>query len=108
MAAKIFGVVKNKGQYCEIRYSWYVQHHHTLKRYHEHKRVRFQMDRVVKDHLATGYISKVEYRKIKEPDQEIDYIIRYYPGEGAKESIARIQGHIHQKKNQQKISLLNP
>jgi hypothetical protein len=98
MAAKIFGVVKNKGQFCEVRYSWYAQHHHTLKRYSEHKRVRFQMDRIVKDHIASGYISKVEYRAIKEPDKEVDYIIRYYPGEGAKESIARIQGHIYRKR----------
>jgi hypothetical protein len=94
MAAKIFGVVKNKAQFCEIRYSWYVKHHHTLKRAYEHKRVRFQMDRVVRDHLASGYISKVEYRALKEPDQELDYIIRYFPGPGAGDSIARIQGHI--------------
>jgi hypothetical protein len=101
MAAKIFGVVKNKGQFCEIRYSWYVQHHHTLKRHYERFRVVEQMKRVTKDHLESGYIKNVEYRAIKEPDQEIDYIIRYYPGEGARESIARIQGHIHRKKNQQ-------
>jgi hypothetical protein len=94
MAAKIFGVVKNKAQFCEIRYSWYVKHHHTLKRAYEHKRVRFQMDRVVRDHLASGYLAKVEYRAIKEPDQELDYIIRYFPGSGAADSIIRIQGHI--------------
>lgn len=108
MAAKIFGVVKNKGQYCEVRYSWYVQHHHTLKRQYERFRVVEQMKRVVKDHVESGYIKKVEYRAIKEPDQEIDYIIRYYPGDGAKESIARIQGHIHRKKNQHKIATQNP
>lgn len=103
MAAKIFGVVKNKGRFCEIRYSWYVQHHHTLKRAYEHKRVRFQMDRVVRDHLESGYIEKIEYRAIKEPDQVTDYIIRYYPGEGARESIARIQGHLYRRKNPKKI-----
>jgi hypothetical protein len=99
MAAKIFGVVKNKAQFCEIRYSWYIQHHHTLKRAFEHKRVRFQMDRVVRDHLASGYLSKVEYRPIKETDQELDYIIRYYPGPGAGDSISRIQGHIKNRKS---------
>src|SRR5437764_4670690 len=70
MAAKIFGVVKNKGQFCEVRYSWYVQHHHTLKRQYERFRVVEQMKRVVKDHLDSGYIRKVEYRAVKEPDQE--------------------------------------
>jgi hypothetical protein len=104
MAAKIFGVVKNKAQYCEIRYSWYVKHHHTLKRAYEHKRVRFQMDRVVRDHLASGYLAKVEYRAIKESDQEIDYVVRYFPGPGASDSIARIQGHIKRGKTLRRLS----
>jgi hypothetical protein len=104
MAAKIFGVVKNKGRFCEIRYSWYVQHHHTLKRLYERFRVVEQMNRVVKDHLDSDYLAKVEYRAIKEPEKETDYIIRYYPGEGAKESIARIQGHLHRRKNQKKLT----
>ena len=98
MAAKIFGVVSNKGSFCEIRYSWYVQHHHTLKRYLEHKRVRFQMDRVIKDHLDSGYISRAEYRAVKEPDQLIDYAIRYYPGPGATASLDRVQTHLRQRK----------
>ncbi len=98
MAAKIFGVVKNKGMFCEIRYSWYTQHHHTLRRYSEHKRVRFQMDRVIKDHVESGYISKVEYRSVKEPGQDIDYIIRYYPGPAAGDSIDRIRAHIQRKR----------
>jgi hypothetical protein len=94
MAAKIFGVVKNKGSFCEIRYSWYIQHHHTLKRLYHRFRVVEQMNRVVRDHIDSGYLRSVEYRAIKEPDQEIDYIIRYYPGEGATDSIVRIQGHL--------------
>jgi hypothetical protein len=104
MAARIFGVVRNKAKFCEIRYSWFIKHHHTLKRAVAHKRVRFQMDRVVRDHLASGYISKVEYRAIKEANQEIDYIIRYYPGPGAGDSIARIQGHIQRSKTRRRLS----
>jgi hypothetical protein len=98
MARKIFGVVSNKGSFCEIRYSWYTQHHHTLKRYVEHKRVRFQMDRIIKDHLESGYISRAEYRAVQEPDQLTDYIIRYYPGPGAKASLDRVQTHLRQRK----------
>jgi hypothetical protein len=98
MAAKIFGVVSNKGTFCEIRYSWYTQHHHTLKRYVEHKRVRFQMDRVIKDHIESGYIAKVEYRAVKEPDQLVDYIIRYYPGPGAIASMDRVQTHLRHRR----------
>lgn len=98
MAGKIFGTVKNKAPFCEVRYLWYVKHHHTLKRHHERRRVVEQMNEIVKDHLDIGYISKVEYRKIKEPGQELDFIIRYYPGEAAKESIARIQGHIYRRR----------
>lgn len=103
MAAKIFGVVKNKAPFCEIRYSWYVKHHHTLKRAYAHKRVRFQMDRVVRDHLASGYITKVEYRAIKEPDQEVDYTIRYFPGHGAADSMGRIQAHIQRSKTVRRV-----
>src|SRR5262249_20313932 len=95
VAPKIFGVVKNKGEYCEIRYSWYIEHHHTLKRYYERYRVVFQMNRLVEDHLKQGYITRVEYRPVKEPGQELDWIIRYYPGEGAKESISRILSYQH-------------
>lgn len=98
MAPKIFGTVKNKALFCEITYSWYVQHHHTLKRFYERRRVVEQMNRLVKDHLETRYLSSVDYRAVKEPDKEIDYVIRYYPGEGAGESIARIQGHLHERK----------
>src|SRR5258706_5003264 len=103
MAAKIFGVVSNNGQFCEIRYSWYIKHHHTLKRYYERFRVVQQMKRVVRDHMESGYLSKVEYRAVKEPNEEIDYIIRYYPGPGASESNSRIQTYIREKRNRRKL-----
>jgi hypothetical protein len=98
MAGKIFGTVKNNATFCEINYSWYTKHHHTLKRFAEHKRVRFQMDRVIRDHLESGYLNKVEYRAVKKPDEEIDYTIRYYPGPGAKESNSRIQQFIRDRR----------
>lgn len=94
MAGKIYGTVKNKANFCEIRYSWYIKHHHTLKRHYEHKRVTEQMNNIVKDHFATGYLSKVEYRKAVEQGKELDFIIRYYPGDAAGESINRIRGAI--------------
>jgi hypothetical protein len=99
VSAKIFGVVKNKGAYCEIKYSWYVKHHHTLKRHYQRFRVVEQMNEIVKDHLANNYISKVEYRKFKEPDQELDWVIRYYPGEAAKESIGKILKYQYNKRS---------
>jgi hypothetical protein len=52
------------------------------------------MNRVVRDHMGSGYLAKVEYRAVKESDQEIDYIIRYYPGLGATASMDRIQIHM--------------
>jgi hypothetical protein len=97
LAAKIFGVVENmKGHqegFCEIRYSWYVERHHTLKRHAARYRVVEQMNDLIKDHRAFGYLDRVEYRAIKEPGQDIDYIIRYYPGEGARQSINRIRSY---------------
>jgi DNA-binding Lrp family transcriptional regulator len=105
LAAKIFGVVNNKAQYCEIRYSWYVKHHHTLKRQYQRFRVVEQMKRVVRDHMESGYIAKVEYRAVKETDQEIDYIIRYYPGPGATTSMDRIQSHLRQRRTRRPLAL---
>ena len=102
MAAKIFGVVSNNGQFCEIRYSWYIRHHHTLKRYYERYRVVQQMKRVIGDHVESGYISKVEFRAVKQPDEETDFIIRYYPGSGAKDSNVRIQNFIRERRQRKR------
>jgi hypothetical protein len=102
LAPKIFGVVENKRTpdegFCEIRYSWYVERHHTLKRHFERYRIVEQMNDLIEDHRAFGYVEKVEYRAIKEPGQEVDYIIRYYPGEGARSSINRIRSRHPRKK----------
>lgn len=102
LASKIFGVMENRrGQqegFCEIRYSWYVERHHTLKRHSERYRVVEQMNDLIEDHKALGYVEKVEYRAIKEPGQQVDFIIRYYPGEGARNSINRIRSRHPRKK----------
>ncbi|MDQ3816278.1 MAG: hypothetical protein M3362_01140 [Acidobacteriota bacterium] len=102
LAPKIFGVVENRKShqegFCEIRYSWYVERHHTLKRHAERYRVVEQMNDLIEDHKALGYVERVEYRAIKEPGQEVDYIIRYYPGEGARTSINRIRSRHPRKK----------
>ncbi len=102
LAPKIFGVVENKKDrhdgFCEIRYSWYVERHHTLKRHVERYRVVEQMNDLIEDHKALGYVEKVEYRAVKEPGREVDFIIRYYPGEGARNSINRIRSRHPRKK----------
>jgi hypothetical protein len=101
LAGKIYGTLKYNAPYFEIRYSWYIKHHHTLKRFAAMKRVTEQMNRVVQEHLDSGFITKVEYRKIKEPDKEQDFLIRYFVGKSAKESINRIQGHILNRKKRE-------
>src|SRR5215213_2776539 len=102
LAPKIFGVIENRKShqegFCEIRYSWYVERHHTLKRHAERYRVVEQMNDLIEDHKAFGYVERVEYRAIKEPGQKIDFIIRYYPGEGARNSINRIRSRHPRKK----------
>ncbi|MFN0278649.1 MAG: hypothetical protein ACKVRN_08605 [Pyrinomonadaceae bacterium] len=101
LAGKIYGTLKYKALFFEIRYSWYIKHHHTLKKFDSLKRVTAQMNRVVHDHLDSGFLTRVEYRKVKEPDQEMDFSIRYFVGTAAKESIDRIQGHIsNRRKNE--------
>ena len=97
LAAKIYGVIKHRGEYCEVRYSWYVQHHHTLKRHYTRKRATQQIGEIVGDHLRFSYITKFELITIKERGQEIDWAIRFYPGQAARESVTRILNHISKK-----------
>jgi hypothetical protein len=94
MGAKIFGVVKNNGTHCEVYYSWYVKHHHTLERQSARFRMAEQMNRVVADHVASGYILKPEYRAVEDPGQEADWLIRYCPGPMARESTNRIRASL--------------
>ncbi|MGI8996861.1 MAG: hypothetical protein ACR2GW_09355, partial [Pyrinomonadaceae bacterium] len=111
LAPKFFGVISNKSKgaaYCEIRYSWYIQHHPTLKRCHDRYRVVYQMNRLVRDHLAFGYISKVEYRAVREAGQEVDFIIRYYPGDEAKASTNRIRSRLSRKYNPLQLEFMIP
>jgi hypothetical protein len=103
LAGKIFGTIKHNAPFFEIRYSWYIKHHHTLKKFHQRFRIVEQMNRVVQDHLDSGFITKVEYRKIKEPNQEEDFTIRYFIGSAAKQSINRIQGHILNRKKREAV-----
>jgi hypothetical protein len=93
VAPSFFGVTNNtKGPgFCEIRYSWYVERHHTLTRQTERRRVAMQMDKLIKDHKTFGYVSKVEYIEERAKSGEVDFIVRYWPGEGAKESTKRIR-----------------
>jgi hypothetical protein len=82
--------VKNGGAYCEIKYSWYIKHHHTLMRMNSRSRIVSQMNRVIGDHLRSGFVVKVEYRAIKDERGESDFLIRYYPGKAAKDSVQRV------------------
>lgn len=102
LVGKIFGAVKYKSEYFDIKYSWYVKHHHNLKKYNTRKRVVQQMNRVVKDHLEIGFLKAVEYKKIKESGKEIDFLIRYYVGPAAEDSINRIKGYLLNRERKKK------
>jgi hypothetical protein len=96
VSPKIFGIVSNPDGpgYCEIRYSWYVKRHHTLKQCATRREVKKQMDKIHEDHLKSGYLSRVEYRDVVPREDPPDFIIRYYPGGFAQESIRRIKNHL--------------
>ena len=103
LAGKIYGTLKHNAPYFEIRYSWYIKHHHTLKKFHQRFRIVEQMNRVVQEHLDSGFLKRVEYRRVKEPDQEEDFVIRYFVGSAARESINRIQGVILNRRKRETI-----
>lgn len=102
LAGAVFGTVKNNNAYFEIKYSWYVKRHHTLKKFNSLKRVTHQMNRVVRDHLRINFLTKVEYRKQKLPGHELDFVIRYYPGKEAIKSINRIKGYLDSKERRRR------
>lgn len=105
MAGKVFGTLKYKKEFFEIRYSSYVKHHHNLKKQIHKFRVVEQMNRVVADHLASGFLKGVEYRKFKEVGQEHDFIIRYYVGQTAQDSVNRIKGHLLNRERKKNIEI---
>jgi hypothetical protein len=105
LTGKVFGTLKHKKDFFEIRYSWYIKHHHNLKKFITRKAITRQMNQVVKDHLDSGFLTKVEYRKIKEPEQEPDFIIRYYVGQTAQDSINRTKGYILNRDRKQHIEV---
>src|SRR6185295_7495196 len=94
--------------FCEVRYSWYVERHHTLKHHTERKRVVQQMNELIKEHLDLGYVMRVDYRTVKELENDADYIIRYYPGQFAQVSTARIRSHLGRLKNPEAVQLPFP
>lgn len=98
MAAKMFGVVKNNGKYCEMLYSWYVKHHHTLNRLTTRRRIVQQIKEVVREHLDSGFIDRVAFARVSEPGKEIDFLIRFYPGSAARESIHRVASTLQKKR----------
>lgn len=103
-----FGVTNNHGPgYCEIRYSWYIERHHTMKRHTERRRVVEQMNELIRDHRIFDYVRDVQYAEIK--GAETDFIIRYWPGEEARESAQRIKGQLGKRRrrlNQLELPLL--
>ncbi len=96
MAPKFFGVISNSERgrgFCEIRYSWYVKRHHTLKPHQTRKRMVQQMTEVIGEHLHFGFIQKVEYQSIREErdgNAAEEIVIRYYPGKFAVKLTRRI------------------
>jgi len=98
MAPKFYGVISNADRsrgYCDIRYSWYVQRHHTLKPHDTRKRMVQQMNEVVEEHLRFGFVHKVDYQSVREGKREPEILIRYYPGRFAVKVTRRIADRLH-------------
>lgn len=105
VAGKVFGTIKHKKEFFEIKYSWYIKHHHDLTKFHELGKVTKQMKQVVSDHLKSGFLKKIECRKYKEHDQELDFIIRYYVGQTAQDSVNRIKGYLLNRNRKKQIEV---
>ncbi len=52
------------------------------------------MNELIRDHKVFDYVRDVQYAEMKGARAETDFIIRYWPGEEAKESARRIRGRL--------------
>ncbi len=83
LSFQIYAAIKHERPRAKLIYSDFCAHA-PQTRHTEWKRVRSQMSKVIKPHLASGYIGKVEYQDTVDRDGQPDWIMLYQPGLKAK------------------------
>lgn len=79
IAPQIFAAIKRGNGRAKYYYSDFCQYS-TLTRSFVWDQVRPQMSRVHKEHLASGYISRVDFEETRDEQGRIDWVMLYTPG----------------------------
>ncbi|MGH9838454.1 MAG: hypothetical protein ACREEM_06685 [Blastocatellia bacterium] len=87
ISTRIFAALKYGHSHADMVYSDYCAFSAHM-RHSKYKPFRAQMDHVHKPHLASGYLDKVEFEETRDADGQIDWLIKYYPGQKARAEYA--------------------
>jgi hypothetical protein len=79
---QVYAALKHRNPRAKLLYSDYCAYS-TAKRYFDFDHVKKQMYKVLRPHVQSGYISKVEYEAITNENGEADWWMYYTPGMNA-------------------------
>jgi len=82
IAPQVFAAIKRGNGRAKYYYSDFCKYA-PLTRFFEWDQVRPQMHRIHKEHLASGYINKVDFEETREEQGRIDWVMFYTPGKRA-------------------------
>lgn len=82
IAPQVFAAIKRGNGRAKYYYSDFCKYA-PLTRFFEWDQVRPQMHRIHKEHLASGYVSKVDFEVTRDEQDRIDWVMLYTPGKRA-------------------------
>ena len=83
LSYQIYAALKHNLSGARLVYSFFCAHA-PQTRHTDWERVRSQMNKVIRPHKESGYLSKVEYRSIEAEDGKPDWVMICQPGPKAK------------------------
>lgn len=84
---RIFAAIKFKLPHARLPYSEYCTYS-AQQRYFDYDRVKKQMYKVHRRHLAEGYLAKVWFEETTDDEGRADWMMFYLPGKKAREEFA--------------------
>lgn len=103
---QIYAALKHKNPRARLLYSDYCAYS-TAKRYFDFDHVKKQMYKVLRPHVQSGYIAKVEYQATTNERGEVDWWMYYTPGINASREYRAFTGQGQTRKIKSVRSLEN-
>jgi hypothetical protein len=82
ISPQVFAAIKRGNGRAKYYYSDFCKYA-PLTRFFDWNQVRPQMHRIHKEHLASGYINKVDFEKTRDEQGHLDWVMLYTPGKRA-------------------------